>query len=239
MPDQVLRLHDARWPFLDGTLVLEPTDLRLGIAEARRYTMSVIGIDAARFVEKMELGNLSATGKFDGQFPLVFDANGGRIEEGTLLSRAPGGNVSYIGALTYENMGAMANFAFDALKSLDYKTMAIAMRGDLEGDIVTNVKFDGVKQGAGTKRNFITKQVANLPIEFHVNIRAPFYQIMTSFKAMYDPAFVKDPRTLGLVDAKGRALQRFGNGVRPGGTPVIVLPGSQPIIQPAESGTLP
>lgn len=239
LPDQVLRLHDARWPFLDGTLVLEPTDLRLGIAEARRYTMTVIGIDAARFVEKMELGNLAATGKFDGQFPLVFDANGGRIEEGTLLSRAPGGNVSYVGALTYENMGAMANFDFDALKSLDYRTMAIAMRGDLEGDIVTNVKFDGVKQGTGTKRNFITKQVANLPIQFNVNIRAPFYQLITSFKAMYDPAFVKDPRTLGLVDAQGRALQRFGNGVRPGGVPVIVLPGSQPTIQPAESGTLP
>ncbi|OYZ24436.1 MAG: hypothetical protein B7Y31_14180, partial [Novosphingobium sp. 16-62-11] len=117
LPDQVLRLHDARWPFLNGTLVLEPTDLRLGIAEARRYTMTVKGIDAAKFIEKMELGNLSATGIFDGQFPLVFDANGGRIEEGTLLSRAPGGNVSYVGALTYENMGAMANFAFDALKS--------------------------------------------------------------------------------------------------------------------------
>ncbi|MCX7283173.1 MAG: YdbH domain-containing protein [Novosphingobium sp.] len=247
LPDQVLRLHDARWPFLDGTLVLEPTDLRLGVAEARRYTMTVIGIDAAKFVEKMELGNLSATGIFDGQFPLVFDANGGRIEEGTLLSRAPGGNVSYVGALTYKNMGAMANFAFDALKSLDYRTMAIAMRGDLEGDIVTNVKFDGVKQGTGTKRNFITRQVANLPIQFNVNIRAPFYQLITSFKAMYDPAFVKDPRTLGLVDAQGRKLGRFGNGVRPGGTPVIVLPGTLPAtprttpqdIQPAESGTLP
>lgn len=239
LPDQVLRLHDARWPFLGGTLVLEPTDLRLGLAEARRYTLTVIGIDAAKFIEKMELGNLAATGTFDGQFPLIFDANGGRIEQGSLVSRAPGGNVSYIGALTYENMGAMANFAFDALKSLDYKTMTIAMRGDLEGEIVTNVKFGGVKQGAGTKRNFITKQVANLPIQFNVNIRAPFYQLITSFKAMYDPAFVKDPRTLGLVDAQGRPLYRAANGVRPGGVPVILLPGNTENIQPAESGKMP
>lgn len=239
LPDQVMRLHDARWPFLGGTLVLEPTDLRLGIAEARRYTLTVSGIDAARFIEKMELGNLAATGTFDGQFPLVFDANGGRIEEGTLVSRAPGGNVSYVGALTYENMGAMANFAFDALRSLDYTTMTIAMRGDLEGEIVTNVKFGGVKQGPGTRRNFITKQVASLPIQFNVNIRAPFYQLVTSFKSMYDPAFVKDPRTLGLVDAQGRALQRFGSGVRPDGAPVIVLPRSPQNIQPAESGKMP
>lgn len=243
LPDQVLRLHEANWPFLGGTLKLEPTDLRLGLAEARRYTLTVVGIDAAKFIERMELGNLAATGTFDGQFPLVFDANGGRIEEGTLLSRPPGGNVSYVGALSYENMGAMANFAFDALKSLDYKTMTIAMRGDLEGEIVTNVKFSGVKQGAGTKSNFITRQVANLPIQFNVNIRAPFYQLITSMKAMYDPASIKDPRMLGLVDAQGRPVQRLTNGVRPGGTPVIVLPGTaprtSPSIQPAESGNLP
>ncbi|MDT0507406.1 YdbH domain-containing protein [Novosphingobium sp. MMS21-SN21R] len=239
LPDQVLRLHEANWPFLGGTLKLEPTDLRLGLAEARRYTLTVAGIDAAKFLEKMELANISATGAFDGQFPLVFDANGGRIEEGTLVSRAPGGTVSYVGALSYENMGAMANFAFDALKSLDYKTMTIAMRGDLEGEIITNVKFGGVKQGAGTKSNFITKQVANLPIQFNINIRAPFYQLITSMKAMYDPASIKDPRTLGLVDAQGRPVRRLTNGVRPGGTPVIVLPGTPQTIQPAESANLP
>ncbi|MFM2372429.1 MAG: hypothetical protein RIS85_2151 [Pseudomonadota bacterium] len=231
LPEQVLRLHDARWPFLGGTLVLQPTDLRLGIAEARRYTLSVEGIDAAKFVEKMELGNLAATGIFDGQFPLVFDANGGRIEEGTLVSRAPGGNVSYVGALTYEDLSPMANYAFDALKSMDYRTMTIAMRGDLEGEIVTNVKFGGVKQGAGTKQNFITRQVANLPIQFNINIRAPFYQLITSIKAMYDPAFIKDPRTLGLVDAQGRPVRRLVNGA-----PVMIQPLN---IQPAESGNLP
>ena len=239
LPGQVLRLHEANWPFLGGTLKLEPTDLRMGLAEARRYTLTVAGIDAAKFLEKMELGNLAATGIFDGQFPLVFDANGGRIEEGSLISRAPGGNVSYVGALTYENMGAMANFAFDALKSLDYTSMTIAMRGDLEGEIMTNVKFGGVKQGAGTKRNFITRQIANLPIQFNINIRAPFYQLMTSMKAMYDPASIKDPRTLGLVDAQGRVVRRFTNGLRAGGAPVIVLPVSSKNIQPAESGNLP
>ncbi|MCY1672445.1 YdbH domain-containing protein [Novosphingobium sp. SL115] len=226
LPEQVLRLHDARWPFLGGTLLLQPTDLRLGIAEARRYTLSVDGIDAAKFIEKMELGNLSATGIFDGQFPLVFDANGGRIEEGSLISRAPGGNVSYVGALTYEDLSPMANYAFDALKSLDYRTMTIAMRGDLEGEIITNVKFGGVKQGAGTKQNFVTRQVANLPVQFNINIRAPFYQLITSIKAMYDPAFIKDPRTLGLVDAQGRPVQRLVNGALLN-------------IQPAESGNLP
>lgn len=235
LPQQVLKLEKASWPFLGGMLSLEPTELRMGIAEPRHYTLTIVGLDAAKFVERMQLGNLSATGTFDGQLPLVFDANGGRIVGGNLLSRAPGGNVSYVGALTYKDLSPMANFAFEALRSLDYRTMTIGIRGDLEGEVVTNVKFDGVKQGTGTKRNFVTRQIGNLPIQFNVNIRAPFYQLITSVKAMYDPAFIKDPRTLGLVDDKGRPVRRYSNGVRPEGTPVIVLP----TIQPPESGNRP
>ncbi|WP_225206874.1 YdbH domain-containing protein [Novosphingobium huizhouense] len=230
LPDQVLRLNDARWPFLGGTLTMEPTELRLGLAETRHYTLVVDGLDAARFLARLEIGNLSATGIFDGRLPLLFDANGGRIEGGTLVARAPGGNVSYVGALTYKDLSPMANYAFDQLKSLDYRAMTIAMQGDLEGEIVTNVKFAGVKQGAKVKRNFITRQLANLPIQFNVNIRAPFYQLITSVKAMYDPAFVKDPRTLGLVDDKGRAVPRLSAG--PGA-------GAAGGIQPPASGTMP
>lgn len=203
----ILQLQGGAWPFLGGTMRLRPVRMALGIAETRRYVLEIEGLDAARFVERMEIGNISATGVFDGTLPLVFDQNGGRVEGGLLTSRG-GGNVSYVGALTYENMGAMANFAFDALKSLDYRNMSIAMDGQLEGEIVTRVKFDGVKQGATAKRNFITKRFANLPIQFNVNVKAPFYQLITNFKAMYDPAFVKDPRTLGLLDANGQPIRQ-------------------------------
>ena len=79
------------------------------------------GLNAARFVERMDLANISATGTFDGAMPLVFDENGGRIEGGSLMSRPPGGNVSYVGALTYKDLSTMANFAFDALNSIDYR----------------------------------------------------------------------------------------------------------------------
>lgn len=227
LPELLLRLNTAFWPFLGGTLTMEPTELRLGMAETRRYTLAVEGLDAAKFLERMEIGNLSATGIFDGRLPLVFDAEGGRIAGGMLVARPPGGNVSYVGALTYKDLSPMANYAFDQLKSLDYKRMTIAMKGDLEGEIVTNVKFAGVKQGTGVKRNFITKQLANLPIQFNVNIRAPFYQLITSVKAMYDPAFIKDPRTLGLVDAMGRPVKRLSSAPGPAG------------IQPPASGTMP
>ncbi len=205
-PDLRLAVEGGAWPFLGGTLRLRPVDLNLGVAETRRYVLDIEQLDAAKFIQQMDLANLSATGTFDGSLPLVFDQNGGRIEGGILTSRPPGGSVSYVGALTYKDLSPIANFAFDALKSLDYKQMRIAMDGALEGNIVTRVRFDGVKQGEGARRNFITRRFANLPLQFNVNVRAPFYQLITSFKAMYDPAYVADPRTIGLIDAEGRPL---------------------------------
>jgi hypothetical protein len=233
-----LVLKGASWPFLGGRLSLAPTTLNLGVSEARRYVLIIEGLDSARFVERMGLANLSATGIFDGELPLVFSAGeaseqlaaavgtvlgagteqgleaaqstpgSGRIENGHLRSRPPGGNVSYVGELTYRDLSPMANFAFQTLRSLDYRTMDITLNGSLEGDIVTNVRFDGVKQGPGAKKNILTRAVGDLPIQMNVNIRAPFYQLITSFKALYDPAFVKDPRTLGLIDAQGRPIAR-------------------------------
>ncbi|HET9628851.1 MAG TPA: YdbH domain-containing protein [Novosphingobium sp.] len=204
----VLAIEGGAWPFLGGRLSLRPVDLRLGVAETRRYQLDIAALDAARFVAQMDLANLTATGTFDGTLPLVFDENGGRVVGGELTSRPPGGNVAYIGALTYKDLSPVANFAFDALKSLDYRQMRIAMDGALQGDIVTRVRFDGVKQGAGAKHNLLTRQFARLPLQFNVNVRAPFFQIITSFKAMYDPAYIRDPRTLGLLDARGRPIRR-------------------------------
>ena len=107
--------------------------------------------------------------------------------------------------------------------------MDIALNGSLEGQIVTNVRFSGVKQGAGAKRNLLTRAVADLPIEMRVNIRAPFYQLITSFKALYDPAFVKDPREIGLIDSDGRPIAR----------PAPALTPPKPDIQPSESERVP
>ncbi|WP_082922071.1 YdbH domain-containing protein [Croceicoccus mobilis] len=205
-PGFVLAFNEGKWPFLGGTLEMRPVKLTIGADETRRYEFVIDGLDAAKFLARMDMANLSATGTFDGTIPVIFDAKGGRIEGGFLQSRAPGGNLSYVGALTYEDMPAMANFAFDALKSMDYDSMTIAMDGSLEGQIVTRVTMDGVSQGEGASKNILTRRIASLPIRFKVNIRAPFYQLLTSLKSLYDPAAVRDPRTLGLLDAEDGAL---------------------------------
>ncbi|MBK6801716.1 YdbH domain-containing protein [Novosphingobium sp.] len=204
----VLAINGARWPFVDGTLELLPTRMVFGAAEVRRYTLRLQGADAAKFVQQLDLGNLSANGVFDGDLPLVFDENGGRIDGGMLVSRPGGGNLSYVGELTYKDLSPMGNFAFQTLRSIDYRKMTIGMDGPLEGELVTRVKLTGVTQGAGAKRNFITRRFARLPIQFNINIRAPFQKLIGSYKSIYDPTFIRDPRSLGLVDGAGRPVNR-------------------------------
>jgi Dicarboxylate transport len=203
-PDRVLVVNGANWPFVDGTLELLPTRMVLGASEVRNFTLKLEGANAARFIAQLELGNLSATGIFDGTLPLVFDEDGGRIVGGMLVSRPPGGNLSYVGELTYKDMGTMANFAFQTLRSIDYRRMEIGMDGAIDGEIVTKLRFDGVRQGQGAKRSILTRSLAGLPIQFNVNIRAPFQRLITSFKALYDPTYIRDPRELGLVSKDGK-----------------------------------
>ena len=52
---------------------------------------------------------------------------------------------------------------------------------------------------------FSKTTLGKLPLQFNVNLRAPFYQLITSFKSMYDPAYIRDPRSLGLLGSDGRA----------------------------------
>ena len=235
---EVLAVAGGSWPFMGGRLILRDVELNLGISEQRRYVFEIVGLDAAAFISQMELENLNATGTFDGTVPIVFDAQGnGIIDTGVLISRPPGGNISYVGELTYEDLSPIADFAFDALKSLDYSQMRVIMEGPLTGEIVTRVRFDGVSQGAGAESNFITRRLAALPLQFRINIRAQFYQLLRNVKSLYDPASVRDPRELGLLSDDGTRLLRrsiTGEEAEPDIDPEDIVP-DEPPIQDQES----
>ena len=235
---KVLSVAGGSWPFMGGRLILREVDFNFGVSEERRYIFEIVGLEAAQFIEQMELENITATGSFDGTVPIVFDAAGnGRIDTGVLISRPPGGNVSYVGELTYEDLSPIANFAFDALKSLNYNQMRVIMEGPLTGEIVTRVRFDGVSQGESAKSNFVTRQLAKLPLQFRINIRAQFYQLLTNMKALYDPSAVRDPRDLGLLSDDGKRFIRrsvTGDEVEPKIEPEDVIP-DEPTIQEQES----
>ncbi len=239
----VLQLEAASWPFLGGLLTMQPVSMNIGMEEERRYVFQIEDLEANRFLERMELNNIAATGRFDGSIPIVFDAMGnGRIDGGQLSAQPPGGHLSYVGQLTYEDLSAIGNFAFNALRDLQYDRMEVLMNGPLTGELVTEVRFDGIRQGDTAESNFLTRRIASLPIQLRVNIRAPFYQLITSLQSIYDPSAVRDPRGLGLLTDDGTMLRYatdFDEVERRDEAAADSASPDEPDIQPPESEALP
>ncbi|WP_181883607.1 intermembrane phospholipid transport protein YdbH family protein [Sphingorhabdus pulchriflava] len=186
LPDQKVRIEEGRWPFFGGELILEPTILDFDEAAERNLTFRLIGLDAEKFLAGYDLQNLQVEGVFDGTLPMVFNQEGGRIVGGSLVSRTGGGQLSYLGELTYEDMGVFANFAFQALRSIRFTEMRMGVEGKLDGEIITDVSFEGLQQGSLAQQNFITKQLAKVPIKFNVRIEAEFLQLIGSIRGLYD-----------------------------------------------------
>lgn len=182
-----IAVEQARWPFAQGALTLDPTVLDFGSTQERRLTFRVAGMRAAEFLQQFDFKNLNATGVFDGSLPMVFDSTGGRIEHGELIVRPGGGTVAYVGEVTQKDVGFWGNFAFQALKSLRYRSLEIVMNGPLAGEMITEVRFAGIGQGAGAKRNFLFDRLQKLPLVFNVKITAPFRQLIDSAQSFYDP----------------------------------------------------
>lgn len=208
---QKVRVEGGGWPFSGGQLVLLPTTMDFSADVDRYLTFRVIGLDAGAFIQAMDLKNISATGTFDGIMPLIFNAQGGRVAGGVLTARQQGmpplimpegvlptipcdptrqsGALSYVGPVSNEQLGAMGRLAFDALKNLQYKCLTILMDGALDGEMVTNVVFNGVNRGqiggapAGLARNF-----TGLPFIFNVRIAAPFRGLLGTAQSFIDPS---------------------------------------------------
>jgi len=182
-----VRIEGGRWPFAGGELLLHPTTLDFAADQPRHLTFDVVGVEAAVFLQNFGFDNINATGKFDGTLPVVFDGLGGRIVNGRIDARDGGGTLAYVGELSNHNLGTIANFAFGALRSLKYDDLTIVLNGDLDGEMVTDIRFGGVGQGEGATRNFLTNQIAKIPLVFNVKVTGPFRQLVTSAKGLYDP----------------------------------------------------
>ncbi len=223
---QRVRIEGGRWPLGGGEMVLEPTILDFAEDQERRMTFRVKGVDGGLFLQQFEFDNLNASGVFDGVLPMIFDASGGRIEGGKLQSRG-GGNLSYVGEVTKEDVGFWGNLAFQALKSMNYRGLTIEMDGPLAGEMVTAIRFSGVSQGQGTYSNFLIRRLARLPFVFNVRIKAPFRQLVDSVQNYYDPKRLIE-RNLPALQAEQRRREQ--------GLPPAPL---DTTIQPSESETVP
>ena len=223
-----VKVLGAHWPFAGGDLVLEPTILDFSENQEKHLTFTITAMDAAQFLQQFDFKNINATGTFDGTLPMVFDDSGGRVDNGHLVVRPGGGTIAYVGAVSQEDLGFWGNMAFQALKSIDYENLDITMNGPLAGEMVTEVHFAGVSQGAGAKSNFIIRRLAKLPFIFNIRIRAPFRGLLDSARSFYDPKRLIERNLPALIEQQ-KAAEKARKAAPEPDTP----------IQPTESETVP
>jgi hypothetical protein len=204
-------IEGGQWPFSGGTLELLPAILDLDARKPRHLTFRVVGLDAGAFINTLALDNISATGTFDGLLPMVFDEHGGRIEGGLLVARQQGnapliltstlglvvpcdptrqsGNLAYVGAVSNAQLGAYGKLAFDALKNLRYRCLAIMLDGALDGEFVTRLMINGVNQGTEeARKSFISRPFLGLPFIFNIRVEAPFRGLLNTATGLADPS---------------------------------------------------
>ncbi|OJU14752.1 MAG: hypothetical protein BGN95_11810 [Sphingomonas sp. 66-10] len=203
-----VKVESARWPFAGGELTLDPALLDFSVPEVHRLIFRVNGAEAAQFLQQFDFKNLDATGVFDGSLPIAFDESGGRVESGHLIVRPGGGGIAYVGELTAKDLGTWGNIAFQALKSLRYKSLDIVMDGPLAGEMVTEVRFAGVSQGEGAKSNFLIRRLQKLPFVFNVRIKAPFRGLLDSVASFYDPKRLIERNLPALLEEQEKQQQK-------------------------------
>lgn len=191
-PDRVF-IEGAAWPFAEGTLSIEPQLVLIG-DDTFRMNLTLRDVDVERLLRQLDFKDLTATGRVEGSFPLVFDATGGRIVDGELRASADGGTISYTGAAGQGLVGA-PQVAFEALRSFRYDALVIKLAGDLDGDVVSEIRFSGenlqpvggiVATGALPVPGVERIKVAGLPFRFSVAVRAPFRRLVKTSDSIRD-----------------------------------------------------
>jgi translocation and assembly module TamB len=188
LPGQLVKVERGEWPFMGGRLILHETVLNFSRPTAKRLTFEVVGLDANVFVQNFGFKEIAASGKFDGVLPMIFDENGGRIVGGRLDARAPGGTLSYVGAVNRANLGFATKIAFDALKDLRFRSMIVRLDGDLSGEFASRITIDQLGLGgtSGPAR-LVRSAFAKVPFRFNINIRGPFRALIQTAKSYKDP----------------------------------------------------
>jgi translocation and assembly module TamB len=190
LPNAVLTIEGAQWPFSGGVLSMDPARIEPDAAQ-RQVTMRVRDVDVAVFLQQLDFKNLNATGRVEGSFPLQFDRSGTRIVGGKLRAQSGGGLIQYVGEAGQAVTGA-SKIAFDALKSFRYDSIEMDVDGDLAGELITSIRFSGINQVpvqpvTGGVASVVPVQASGLPFKFNIGLRAPFRSLLGTAERITNP----------------------------------------------------
>jgi hypothetical protein len=189
--DGRVAIESASWPFAGGNVSVAPGTVTLGSRETR-LNLLLRDIDVALLLQHLKAPDLTATGRVEGEFPLLLTSTAALVEQGTLRAAIGGGTIAYVGRAREEARG-IARIAFEALSSFRYDSLALELNGDLGGDVIAAIVFTGRNQAAlnmtsATPGAFIpVVGRSGIPFKFNVRITAPFRTLAQTAAGISDP----------------------------------------------------
>lgn len=197
LADQRVAIEAASFEFAGGRVAMAPTTIGLG-ADETRFELRLHSVDAAELLANLNVPDLAATGRVEGEFPLLLTRRTAFIEDGVLRAEPGGGLISYTGEAGQSVTGA-ARIAFDALRSFRYDDLTLRLDGDLNGEVVSSIEFSGQNRGEPIDLGAISElpglgrvTVRGVPFDFNVRIAAPFRSLARTAASITDPGVILD-----------------------------------------------
>jgi translocation and assembly module TamB len=89
--------------------------------------------------------------------------------------------------------------AFDALKSLRYSRLEIALDGALAGEFLTRIDMAGIARDAAVPRRAgggisgmvfsrVLGQLSRIPFHFNIRVQGPFRALLATTRSFQDPS---------------------------------------------------
>ncbi|MBX3429810.1 MAG: YdbH domain-containing protein [Hyphomonadaceae bacterium] len=191
--DAQVVIERADFDFASGTLSMLPTTISLG-ADETHFELGLKDVDAGDLLRALGVPDLTATGKLEGEFPLLLTRRSAFVDHGVIRAQGEGGVISYTGQAG-ANATGVSRMAFDALRSFQYDTLSLTLDGDLNGDVVSSIEFSGHNSGRPVDLGAITPvpgvghvTVRGVPFDFNVHVTAPFRRLAQTAATITDPS---------------------------------------------------
>jgi hypothetical protein len=192
---QRVAIERAEFAYAGGVLAIAPTTISLG-ADETRFELTLAAVDAADLVASLSLPDIAATGRLEGNFPLLLSRRAALIQNGVLRALPGGGNIAYVGDAGAGATGP-ARLAFDALRSFHYDELLVTLDGDLAGEIISSIAFSGKNTGQPVDLGPIAPipglgnvSVRGVPFDFNVHVTAPFRRLARTAASIADPGLI-------------------------------------------------
>ncbi|MGE0184401.1 MAG: YdbH domain-containing protein [Hyphomonadaceae bacterium] len=196
LDEQRVSIERAEFDFAGGVLAMAPTTISLG-ADETRFELTLRDVEGSDLLRALRVQDLSVSGRFEGDFPLLLTRRSAFIQNGRLWA-LDGGVIAYTGAAG-ESTDGPARVAFDALRQFRYDVLALTLDGDLGGEVISSIEFSGRNTGEAVDLGEIAQvpgfgnvTVRGVPFDFNVRITAPFRRLAQTAATISDPTSLLD-----------------------------------------------